>query len=289
MLRIVPYAAIHFTAYERFRDALVHAMPDIDSEVSGEADLQNPDPHHHHHHHHHVSPLLDLVAGSAAGATAVLLTYPLDLVRTRLAYGAETAPSSSAATASAPERHPGGAVSGGALRSGPPGNVAAAGAAGAASAARPTARRLTIRQVLRTTLAEEGLAGLYRGIGPTLVGILPYAGLKFYVYQSLKQQFREATSRDADHRLPVPVMLTFGAASGLVAQTATYPLDLVRRRMQVPIPLLSALAPAAHRSAEAVCSNGCRQACSPMSPGTPVHEQRHLHGRTRLCRRAHVC
>lgn len=27
-----------------------------------------------------MSPVLDLVAGSAAGATAVLLTYPLDLV-----------------------------------------------------------------------------------------------------------------------------------------------------------------------------------------------------------------
>ena len=36
-----------------------------------------------------VSPLLDLLAGSAAGAAAVLLTYPLDLVRTRLAYSTE--------------------------------------------------------------------------------------------------------------------------------------------------------------------------------------------------------
>ena len=32
-----------------------------------------------------VDPLFDLAAGSAAGATAVLVTYPLDLVRTRLA------------------------------------------------------------------------------------------------------------------------------------------------------------------------------------------------------------
>ena len=31
-------------------------------------------------------PGLDLVAGSLAGGTAVICTYPLDLVRTKLAY-----------------------------------------------------------------------------------------------------------------------------------------------------------------------------------------------------------
>ena len=35
-------------------------------------------------------------------------------------------------------------------------------------------------------------------------------------------------------KLPVPIMLLFGACSGLVAQTATYPFDVVRRQMQVP-------------------------------------------------------
>lgn len=41
----------------------------------------------------------------------------------------------------------------------------------------------TIRGVLLATVREEGLLGLYRGVGPTLAGILPYAGLKFFVYQ----------------------------------------------------------------------------------------------------------
>ena len=36
-----------------------------------------------------VSPVVDLLAGSSSGATAVILTYPLDFVRTRLAYTME--------------------------------------------------------------------------------------------------------------------------------------------------------------------------------------------------------
>ncbi len=60
-------------------------------------------------------------------------------------------------------------------------------AAGATEARLPRAmaaqQRLNIRSMLATTFHREGLRGLYHGIGPTLVGIVPYAGLKFYVYQ----------------------------------------------------------------------------------------------------------
>jgi solute carrier family 25 protein 16 len=70
VLRIVPYAAVHFWCYEHYRRLLVAA------EVLGAQE-------------HRVPPALDLVAGSAAGGTAVVLTYPLDLVRTRLAFMTE--------------------------------------------------------------------------------------------------------------------------------------------------------------------------------------------------------
>ncbi|KFM24466.1 Vacuolar protein sorting-associated protein 45-like protein [Auxenochlorella protothecoides] len=115
----------------------------------------------------------------------------------------------------------------------------------------PARARLGIGAMLATTLRHEGLRGAYHGVGASMYGILPYAGLKFYVYQSLKQQYHHRAAGGstaagdgtaagstpnpgaAHPRLPVPVMLTFGGLAGLVAQTATYPFDVVRRRMQV--------------------------------------------------------
>ncbi|KAL3135340.1 hypothetical protein ABBQ32_007532 [Trebouxia sp. C0010 RCD-2024] len=209
VLRIVPYAAIHFTAYESYRKGIV--------QLASQASPTQP-----------VSPLIDLLAGSGAGASAVMITYPLDLVRTRLAFQSESGKDHSAEPAAA--------------------NRASshASATTSASSQRPVLERLiprspssTIRGVIASTVKQEGFLGLYRGIGPTLAGILPYAGLKFYVYQSLKQYYwRQQQEADSlgptiHQKLPVPVMLTFGACSGLVAQTLTYPLDVVRRRMQV--------------------------------------------------------
>jgi solute carrier family 25 protein 16 len=62
-MRVVPYAALHFMTYEQYRRLMIDHYP-------------------------HISPgaYVDLLAGSMAGGTAVLCTYPLDLARTRLAY-----------------------------------------------------------------------------------------------------------------------------------------------------------------------------------------------------------
>lgn len=63
--------------------------------------------------------------------------------------------------------------------------------------------------------------------GPTLTGILPYAGLKFYVYEKLKSHVPE------EHQSSIVMRLSCGALAGLLGQTFTYPLDVVRRQMQV--------------------------------------------------------
>ena len=72
---------------------------------------------------------------------------------------------------------------------------------------------------VRSIVRSEGILTLWSGLMPTLVGIVPYAGISFMTYESLK---RENVNR-----------LLSGALAGIIAQSATYPLDVVRRRMQV--------------------------------------------------------
>ena len=77
-------------------------------------------------------------------------------------------------------------------------------------------------QAVRSIVRSDGLISLYSGLRPTLLGIVPYAGTSFAVYESLKTDHMSFESRFA-----------VGALAGILAQAITYPLDVVRRRMQV--------------------------------------------------------
>ncbi|XBI18627.1 hypothetical protein VPH35_060353 [Triticum aestivum] len=170
VLRIVPYAALHYMAYERYRCWILGNCPTLGT-----------------------GPVVDLLAGSASGGTAVLCTYPLDLARTKLAFQVNNNDqlSNGLKRPSAPPSYGG------------------------------------IKDVFRGVYSEGGVRALYRGVGPTLMGILPYAGLKFYIYEGLKAHVPE------DYKNSVTLKLSCGAAAGLFGQTLTYPLDVVRRQMQV--------------------------------------------------------
>lgn len=60
-----------------------------------------------------------------------------------------------------------------------------------------------------------------------MVGIFPYSGLKFYFYEKLKSRVPK------EERKSITVNLVCGSVAGLLGQTLTYPLDVVRRQMQV--------------------------------------------------------
>ncbi|PWY68056.1 mitochondrial carrier [Aspergillus heteromorphus CBS 117.55] len=76
---------------------------------------------------------------------------------------------------------------------------------------------------------EGGIVALYRGIIPTVAGVAPYVGLNFMTYES----FRKYLTAEGD-TTPGPLRkLLAGAVSGAVAQTCTYPFDVLRRRFQI--------------------------------------------------------
>jgi len=144
-----------------------------------------------------------LVAGAMAGISSVVTTYPLDLVRSRM----------SIMTARIGHAGPEGPAAS-------PGMVA------------------TALLVFRN---EGGLRGLYRGLVPTVLGVAPYVGSNFAAYEFLKSKLLEPPSSTHEpqqqqlHAQEYTVLrkLACGALAGAFSQTLTYPLDVLRRRMQV--------------------------------------------------------
>ncbi|KAJ8706910.1 hypothetical protein PYW07_012988 [Mythimna separata] len=157
MARIVPYAAIQFTAHEQWKKAL-----GVDTPHTAKA-----------------NPVLHLVAGSLAGVTSQSATYPLDVARARMAVTNATEYS-------------------------------------------------TLRTVFVRVAREEGVLTLYRGYSATVLGVIPYAGVSFFTYDTLKQKYLEYFGKPQG----AMVNVCLGGTAGAIAQTASYPLDIVRRRMQ---------------------------------------------------------
>ncbi|GLT90794.1 hypothetical protein SLE2022_087120 [Rubroshorea leprosula] len=92
-----------------------------------------------------------------------------------------------------------------------------------------------IFHALSTVLKEEGPRALYKGWLPSVIGVVPYVGLNFAVYESLKDWLIKSKPYGLveDSQLSVTTKLACGAAAGTVGQTVAYPLDVIRRRMQM--------------------------------------------------------
>lgn len=155
VVRVMPYMSFTFLSYEEYKAQL--------------ASTGAP------------SQLCNLAAGSAAGVTAVGLTYPLDLVR--------------------------------------------------AAMAKPGSRYDSLLNALVTISRERGVLALYSGMTATMMGVAPYAGLKFATYEAFKEALA-SVGGISESDLSATQRVGAGAIAGLVAQTFVYPLDVVRRRMQ---------------------------------------------------------
>ncbi|KAF4653834.1 hypothetical protein FOL46_008997 [Perkinsus olseni] len=157
LTRIVPYSATNYTVFDRVNTYLQNSA------------LRQ----------HCPAELIRFLSGNCAGASAVVATYPLDMLRSRLASDTRGEFSS-------------------------------------------------YKDAVRKIYASRGIRGIYGGMYPTLCGIIPYAGTSFMCFETLKAKRREMSGKwTAFDRL------ICGGFSGLVAQSATYPFDIIRRRQQV--------------------------------------------------------
>ncbi|ODV88887.1 hypothetical protein CANCADRAFT_32336 [Tortispora caseinolytica NRRL Y-17796] len=179
IVRIMPYAAIKFVAYEQVRNFFI------------------PSKEYETH-------IRRAISGSLSGIVSVMFTYPLEVIRVRMAYESKI------------HHHHETPVT-----------------------------HFSEHGVLATTrriYANGGLHNFYRGFSATVIGIIPYAGVSFWTHDFAHDLLRlpaiekyttiESESLD---RPPLKVWaeLTAGGLSGMVAQTASYPLEVIRRRMQV--------------------------------------------------------
>lgn len=77
---------------------------------------------------------------------------------------------------------------------------------------------------------NEGLKSFYRGYIPNLLGIIPYAGIDLAVYETLKRKYLK--QHETNEQPSVLVLLGCGSASSTLGQVCSYPLALVRTRLQ---------------------------------------------------------
>lgn len=84
---------------------------------------------------------------------------------------------------------------------------------------------------LSQSVRQEGFLSLYRGLTPTLLGVFPYVGLSFAMYEMLRPLLPRRN--DGSGAPTSGSAIIGGSLASAVGQVAAYPLDTVRRRMQV--------------------------------------------------------
>ncbi|KAI1083488.1 mitochondrial carrier protein LEU5 [Whalleya microplaca] len=207
LLKIYPYAAIKFVAYEQYRAMIIGSR-------------------------HQETWLRRFASGAMAGVTSVFFTYPLEVIRVRLAF--ETKHRSSSLTNICKQIYHESPVP----KSQPAALQFSSTAAKGASA--------VLTPGVQSVVPHSGLVNFYRGFSTTLLGMVPYAGVSFLTHDTVGDLFRLPSIHkhttlpqpaNAPRDKPAPLKawaeLTAGGISGVVSQTVSYPLEVIRRRMQV--------------------------------------------------------
>nr|ACB45665.1 mitochondrial solute carrier family 25 member 25 isoform O [Osmerus mordax] len=98
-------------------------------------------------------------------------------------------------------------------------------------ALRTTGQYSGILDCAKHIFRRGGLGAFYKGYVPNMLGIIPYAGIDLAVYETLKNSWLQKYGTNSTDP-GILVLLACGTVSSTCGQLASYPLALVRTRMQ---------------------------------------------------------
>ncbi|KAG1929663.1 mitochondrial glutamate carrier 1 [Pimephales promelas] len=142
--------------------------------------------------------LREMLAGCGAGTCQVIVTTPMEMLKIQLQDAGRIAAQRKLMPQAAA---PGGPVE---LKS-------------------PTAMQLT-----RELLKEKGIAGLYKGLGATLLRDVPFSIIYFPLFANLNNLGK----RGGEGPAPFYVSFVSGCAAGSTAAVAVNPVDVIKTRLQ---------------------------------------------------------
>lgn len=141
------------------------------------------------------------LAAGEAGFVMVFLTCPIWVIKTRMQLQRQAR--GEAATSGAPEQQQ----------------------------QRGRAHYRGVADAVRTIYREEGLAGLYRGTVPSLF-LVSHGMIQFVTYERLKEWSEPGGSGGSGGAHSTAQHLTMGACSKVVASVSTYPVQVIKTRLQ---------------------------------------------------------
>ncbi|KAM9191540.1 mitochondrial glutamate carrier 1 isoform 4-T4 [Mergus octosetaceus] len=150
--------------------------------------------------------LREMLAGCGAGTCQVIVTTPMEMLKIQLQDAGRIAAQKKLMAAQAQLS-----------------SSSAAGAAEPVVEARPTATQIT-RELLRS----KGIAGLYKGLGATLLRDVPFSIVYFPLFANLNK----LGQKDPSVKAPFYVSFLSGCVAGSTAAVAVNPCDVIKTRLQ---------------------------------------------------------
>jgi solute carrier family 25 (mitochondrial phosphate transporter), member 3 len=99
----------------------------------------------------------------------------------------------------------------------------------------------------RTIVAEEGQAGLWKGVGPAFVGYSLQGMFKYGLYEFFKEYYMNLAGEELTSKYKPLIWLAGSASAEVIADVALCPLEMTKVKIQTspfgsfPVPFREAL------------------------------------------------